>query len=104
MLSKINHRLRNISDWDVMLFLAGMATAVVIFSLGAHFQSGTVNLWAWADSFLQNFGTEMIGAFLTFYLIEVLRGARREREEKGREEEKQKQRLIHEMGRSVKDV
>jgi len=104
MLAKARDYLDNINDAMVMLLLIGMAIFVVGFSLGAHFQSGAVNLWAWADSFFQNFGTEMVGAFLTFYLIEVLRGGKREREAKEQEKEALKRKFIREMGSDVRDV
>jgi len=61
------------------LLLAFFAGAVVG-SRAAHSASREVANWAeWADSFWQNSGTEMLGVFLTFLLIEVMAGRRNER-------------------------
>lgn len=92
---------RNISDRDVMLILVGFFLGAVTVSLGAHYLSGQVSLWAWADSFFQNFGTEMFGAFLTFLLIEVLVSGRREREAEARHLKERGEQLIRQLRSSV---
>jgi hypothetical protein len=70
-----------------MGILIGFFLGAETVSLVSHFNSLDVDIWAWADGFAQNFGTEMFGAFLTFLLIESLVGNRRER-----------RRLIRQMG------
>ena len=109
MIERIRNYFQNLSDRDVMLILVAVAVFAVGFSLGAHSQSDQDNLWVWADSFFQNFGTEMFGAFLTFLLIEVLVEKRRQRLRKQeerverelvsrREQETYKAQLIRQMG------
>jgi len=41
-----------------------------------------IDWWAWLDGALQNFSTEVVGAILTFGLIEVLVGSRKEQDER----------------------
>src|SRR5690606_1405062 len=48
----------------------------------------------WLDGFAQNFSTEMIGAAITFILLEILLAGRREKEA----EQREKERLILQMG------
>jgi hypothetical protein len=80
-----------------MLILLGFFAGSITFSLVSHLQGAQVNLWGWADSLFQNFGTEMFGAFLTFLLIEVLVTGRRQRESDAREAAQRKGQLLIQM-------
>jgi hypothetical protein len=54
--------------------------------------------------FALNFGTEMLGAVVTFWLLGLLLGERQKQAEKEREEQELKARLIRQMGSEVRDV
>jgi hypothetical protein len=97
MTARVRRYLTNISDRDVMLILLGFFAGSITFSLVSHLQGAQVNLWNWADSLFQNFGTEMFGAFLTFLLIEVLVTGRRQRESDAREAAQRKGQLLIQM-------
>jgi uncharacterized protein YjbI with pentapeptide repeats len=94
MITSSKRRSMNLIDWLVMGILIVLFVGAVAMSLFSHFRSHAIDVWAWADSILQNFGTEMLGAFLAFLLIEVLRGYRREREAEARLAEEKKIQLI----------
>lgn len=100
MLAGMRRRAVTINDGLVMGILIGFFAGAVTISLIAF--SGWFRDFsgfsAWVDSFAQNFGTEMFGAFLTFYLIEMLRGSRREREAGERAAEERKRQLIRQLG------
>jgi hypothetical protein len=103
MTARVRSYFTNIGDRDVILLLLGFFVGAVTVSLVSHSLSQSVNLWVWADSFFQNFGTEMFGAFLTFLLIEVLVSGRRQREVELRERlvreaSERKTQLIWQMG------
>jgi uncharacterized protein YjbI with pentapeptide repeats len=85
-------------DRNVLFLLIGIFVGAVLTSIGAHLLSHQVNLWGWADSVLQNTGTEMLGAALTFYLIEVMLRKRREQDAERRAIEQEKQRLVLQLG------
>jgi uncharacterized protein YjbI with pentapeptide repeats len=104
MFTRISRRFVGISDDALMYILFTLFGAAVGISFTSHFYSQGVDLLSWFDSFFQNFGTEMFGAFLTFWLIEMLRGSRREREQAEREAQERKARLIRQMGSEVRDV
>jgi len=91
------------NDWGVLGVLLVFFAGAVVGSRAAHVDSGAVNWAAWLDSFLQNAGTEMFGAALTFALIEMLRGARREREAERRATEERKRALIRQLGSRVNE-
>lgn len=80
MFKPLRARLSSIGNTAVMLILLAFFTGAVIGSAVSHAQAGDINWWAWLDGFWQNFGTEMFGAFLTFLLIEVLVGDRKDKE------------------------
>ena len=100
-LDTLRERAENITDTRIMgIVLAFLAGALVV-SLGSAAgltvaQDGNWlhNTLAWLDGFAQNFGTEMIGAAITFVLLEVMLDKRREREAEDRE----KERLVLQMG------
>ena len=100
-LDTLRERAENITDTRIMgIVLAFLAGALVV-SLGsaagltvAEGGNWLHNTLAWLDGFAQNFGTEMIGAAITFVLLEVMLARRRERDA----EEREKARLILQMG------
>jgi hypothetical protein len=87
-------------DWLVAVVLLGLFGLAVGGSRVAFSGSDTSGNWLfWWDGFLQNSGTEMLGAFLTFILLEVIRGSR---ERKIQEDaEKQRTEDLKELQRSV---
>jgi hypothetical protein len=90
------------SDRLVLGILLGAFVTAALFSSYAHFNAeGTYWDWGWLDSFAQNAGTEMLGAFLTFALIEVLVSKRRQIQEKTEANEERKQALIRQLGSRV---
>src|SRR5688572_21371702 len=92
------------SDRLVLGILLGAFVTAVLFSSYAHFNAeGAFWDWAWLDSFAQNAGTEMLGAFLTFLLIEVLVTQRRQQQEKTAATDELRQRLIRQMGSQVNE-
>jgi hypothetical protein len=99
----IKRRFVNISDEAVVLILLAFFIGAVAGSSISHINiADGPDWWAWWDGFLQNFGTEMFGAFLTFVLIEMLVGARQRREDliarlRQAETQKDRQHLIDEM-------
>jgi hypothetical protein len=75
-------------DWLVAAVLLGLFGVAVGGSRAAFTGSAFPLPWQpWWDGFLQNSGTEMLGAFLTFILLEVIRG-RRERKAQEKVEER----------------
>jgi hypothetical protein len=88
----------NLDRLDILVLgvLIGLFAGAVGMSLYFHFSS--VGLADWLDSVLQNTGTEMFGAFLTFALIEVMLRKRREQDAENRAIEQEKERLILQMG------
>ena len=74
---------------DIIIILVGLAIVTAIIST----ISGD-----WWGGFLQNFSTEMVGAFITYLLIERILGERRRAEEKTEAEDAEKRRLIIQLG------
>lgn len=103
MTAREKRRQEGISNRAVLYMLLGFFAGVVSVSLVSHVLSQQVNWWAWLDSFAQNFGTEIFGAFLTFLLLEVLVGGRRGREAEARRTEERKQWLIRQMRSRVNE-
>lgn len=73
-------KLGSLSDRAVLLILLGIA-------IGGSIASGILNLIfqnesfsAWSVNWLQNLSTEMFGAFLAFWLLQIVLGKRREKE------------------------
>jgi uncharacterized protein YjbI with pentapeptide repeats len=104
MFTRISRRFAGIGDDALMYILFMLFGAAVGGSLVSHLYSHGVDLLAWFDSFFQNFGTEIFGAFLTFWLIEILRRSQKERERAEREAQERKEQLIQQMGSEVRDV
>lgn len=70
-----------LTNLHVFYFLTAVAVLSLAGSARAHFNSGDVAWWIWWDGALQNFSTEMLGAIITFGLIEVIMGSRNRHEE-----------------------
>lgn len=83
---KLRRWIENISNRSLLLIAVVLALAGLVV---AYFTSDQ-----WWDGIGQNFSTEMIGAAITFVMIEILLAGRREREAEKRE----KDRLILQMG------
>jgi len=103
MTAREKRRSEGITNRAVIYTLLGFFAGAVSVSLASHVFSQQVNWWAWLDSFAQNFGTEIFGAYLTFLLIEVLVGGRRGREAEARRTEERKQWLIRQMRSRVNE-
>lgn len=71
----------NITNRQILFVLTALGFASLGGSYLAHLNGGEVNLIAWADGALQNFGTEMFGAVVTFFLLEMIVETRKKREE-----------------------
>lgn len=112
-LNNLEERAGNISDTRlvsiVLAFVAGglfvSVVAAVLHAIGEgaarwEWLPGAKALFEWLDGFAQNFSTEMIGAVITFVLLEVLLARRREKEA----EEREKARLILQMGSPIHDA
>ena len=70
----------NISNRAVFGVLIMLSIFGLIISLIAHFLGDNTDLIGWIDSAFQNFSTEVIGAVITFGLIEVLVRSRDEKD------------------------
>jgi len=81
----------NVIVLGALLFI-GLQTSVWSFEVDVE------GLLAWWSGFLQNFSTEMYGAVLTFFLIEVLVGGRQARQAEREALKVERDRLILEMG------
>ncbi len=71
-----------ISNRTVLLLLLAFALIASFGSLAINFITVEGDFLPWAESWLQNFSTEMFGAFLTFILVEMIIGGRQKREER----------------------
>lgn len=84
----MRRHLQNISNAQVGLLLLIFSIVGLGGSAFAHIRNENVidatyviDWWAWLDGALQNFGTEVIGALITFGLIEILVGNREKRQQ-----------------------
>ncbi|MBN1122326.1 MAG: pentapeptide repeat-containing protein [Anaerolineae bacterium] len=97
LLDSLRKRSSEIKDERLVAITAGLFLFGVAISITSKVLEG-INfarpVFEWIDGFFQNFGTEMIGAAITFLLIEILLTGRREKEAEDRE----KERLILQMG------
>lgn len=75
-------------------FVLGVLTGIFSLSLYQSFVLNGGNSAEWGSGFWQNFSTEMMGAFVTFILFELVIEARRRREEKQEAIEEKKKNLI----------
>ncbi len=79
MIKSLRQRMDTVIDLAIIVVLIGLFVLAVFGSRASHAASANVDWFAWWDGFLQNSGTEMLGAFLTFILLEVIRGRREKR-------------------------
>jgi uncharacterized protein YjbI with pentapeptide repeats len=86
------NRLSNLSNRTVLLILIIVALASSGLSLVVNIVNQVDTSPAWWVSWLQNFSTEMFGAFLTFVLLTLIVGNRQEKE-----------RLIRQMRSSINE-
>lgn len=89
----------DLSDRAVLLLLIVAAFASLLVS-------GLMNLlgFGWLDGALQNFGTEMIGAFVTFILFEKIIGARDRRAVEQQQLKREVRDLIRRTRSSANDI
>jgi len=88
--------LYRLSDRAILLVLLIVGVATSGASLIVNVGSGRLSD-EWWEGWLQNFSTEMFGAFLGFWLLGMIVDRRRQREAKGEAQAALKQRLIREM-------
>jgi hypothetical protein len=74
------NRLSNLSNRAVLGILLAIALASSGLSLVVNIVNNVDTSPAWWVSWLQNFSTEMFGAFLTFVLLTLVVGSRQEKE------------------------
>jgi BTB/POZ domain-containing protein KCTD9 len=94
----MTNRLLNLSNRAVLGILIAVALASSGLSLIINIVNNVDTSPAWLVSWLQNFSTEMFGAFLTYILLELVVGGRQQREAELKAEGQHKQRLIIQMG------
>lgn len=70
-----------ISNFHVLILLVIIALLSLVASFVSHLNSGDINIASWLDGAFQNFGTEMFGAVVTFFLFEMILESRRHRAE-----------------------
>lgn len=63
----------------IVVILLGMGIVPSLFSLVINLTTEGGNVQSWLEGWLQNFSTEMFGAFATFILIELVVGGREKR-------------------------
>jgi uncharacterized protein YjbI with pentapeptide repeats len=97
LLTSAKNRLLNLSNREVLGILLFLFVGGSLWSLGINLTSDHANFADWGESWLQNFSTEMFGAFLTFILLELVVGSRQQREAELKAEQQLKQRLIIQM-------
>jgi len=83
-----------LSNRAVMLILLIIAIVASTVSLLVNIFTGDTSFAGWSESWLQNFSTEMFGAFLTFILIEIIVGGRQRRTEQEEDRVKRQAELI----------
>ncbi|MBZ0284266.1 MAG: pentapeptide repeat-containing protein [Anaerolineae bacterium] len=87
-------RIAQLNNRAVMLILLIMAIVASSVSLLVNVFTGDTSFAGWSESWLQNFSTEMFGAFLTFILIEIIVGGRQRRTEQEEDRVKRQAELI----------
>jgi uncharacterized protein YjbI with pentapeptide repeats len=93
----LKNRLMNLSNREVLGILLFLFVGGSLWSLAINLTSNHANFADWGESWLQNFSTEMFGAFLTFILLELVVGSRQQREAESKAQQQLKQRLIIQM-------
>lgn len=100
MFKHLRERFRDLSNWQVLGILLGVAVLSALFS--AHALGGLDSDW-WGNVW-QGLVTEMGGAAATFWLINLILEGKKKREEKAEATEEAKERLIRDLGSEVNDV
>lgn len=91
-MSKFKRLLENIPNWQVLSIILILAAGSLLISW--HWQNSN----PWFANSAQNFATEMLGAWLTFLLIDQIIGAReRRRARESEERERLKRHLIRKL-------
>ena len=85
--------LADLGDGQVLGVLVGVAVLTSLISLVIHGDFST----EWWEGWFQNFSTEMFGAFLTFWLLEIVVEKRRDKEHEALETQQRKEQLIRQM-------
>lgn len=88
------NRIANLKNRHVLGILLFVALLTSGLSLMFNFTYNVDTSPGWWVSWLQNFSTEMFGAFLTFILLEIIVGGREKRRDLAREEQREKERLV----------
>ena len=79
-MNMLRNRIKNLSDHSVLMILLGAAILSSVLSGILNLLSNAVNTAEWWIGWLQNFSTEMFGAFLTYILLDIVIGGRHERQ------------------------
>lgn len=95
------NRLANLSNRAVMLIMIGIAGVASVLSAVVSAAYNVDTSPGWWVSWLQNFSTEMFGAFLTFVFIELIVGQREKRWEEERSQKELKTRLIRDLQNKI---
>lgn len=77
---RLRKALKNLNNWQVLGILFGVSLVTSVISAVISLAHGTTDLSDWFGGLLQNFSSEMLGAFLTFVLLEQLVRSRQEKE------------------------
>jgi hypothetical protein len=85
----------------VLLVLLGIALTTSLISLILNVVNGVETTAAWWVAWLQNMSTEMLGALLTFVLIERIVGGRDKQQQEKEEVQREKARLIRQLGSRI---
>jgi hypothetical protein len=93
MFTRLKAQFSDLKNWQVLTILFVLFSGGSLWSLGINLRSDHANFAEWGESWLQNFSTEMFGAFLTFMLLTLIVGTRQE-----------KQRLIRQLGSRVNSL
>jgi hypothetical protein len=99
----MSNRLSNLSNRAVLMILIIVALASSGLSLVVNIVNQVDTSPAWWVSWLQNFSTEMFGAFLTFILIELIVGGREKRRDEERATKQERERLVRQMSSSINE-
>lgn len=97
-MSRLARFASRLSNTVVLVIVVGCAIVTGSISLVLLRASGVLGEW-WSGA-LQNFSTEMLGAFLIFILIDTVIGGREKRETEAREEQRRYQRQLVKRMRS----
>lgn len=94
----LNRKIEQVKLPFAVLFLL-MMVAILSFLISgfAHWRNGDTHFWLWLDSAFQNFGTEVLGAMMTFVLFELIVGGQQQHKAKEEAIAEKKKNLIVQM-------